>query len=169
VGPGNDPVLVTLQQISRLRVTVAVPEQDVGGIVKGAQVQFRVPAFPERSYSGAVARVSHALDPKTRTMAVELDAANRDGSLAPGMYPSIQWPVRQSRAGLFVPKTSVVTTSERTFVIRDREGRAEWVNVARGAAEGDLVEVTGKLNRGDQVVRRATDEIREGTPLASPK
>ncbi|MBZ5601709.1 MAG: efflux RND transporter periplasmic adaptor subunit [Acidobacteriia bacterium] len=169
VGPGADPVLVTLQQISHLRVIAAVPEEDAGSIVKGAQVSFRVPAFPERTYTGVVARISHAVDQKSRTMAVELDAMNRDGSLAPGMYPSIQWPVRRSRPGLFVPKTSVVTTTERTFVVRDRDGHAEWVNVTKGAADGDLVEVMGNLKAGDQVVKRATDEIREGAPLPAGK
>jgi hypothetical protein len=109
--------------------------------------------------------MSHALDQKTRTMAVELDVFNRDDTLSPGMYTSVKWPVRRSKASLLVPKTSVVTTTERTFVIRDREGRAEWVNVAKGAAEGESIEVSGDLKVGDMVVRRATDEIREGNPI----
>jgi hypothetical protein len=117
-------------------------------------VAFRVPAWLERNYSGTIARSSHALDQKTRTMAIELDVMNRDGSLAPGMYPTVKWPVRRSRPSLFVPKTSVVVTTERTFVIRNQSGQAEWVDVKKGVAEA-----------GDMVVRRATDEIREGTPL----
>jgi multidrug efflux pump subunit AcrA (membrane-fusion protein) len=92
-------------------------------IVNGATVPFQVPAWPERTYSGKIARVSHALDPKTRTMPIELDVMNGDGSLAPGMYPTVKWPVRRTRSSLFVPKTSVVTTTERTFVIRDQNGR----------------------------------------------
>jgi membrane fusion protein, multidrug efflux system len=165
VGPGPDPVLLVLQQVSHLRLVVAVPEENTGGIAKGARVDFRVPAYPERTYSGTLARVSHALDQKTRTMAVELDVVNGDGSLSPGMYPSVKWPVRRARPALFVPKTSVVTTTERTFVVRNRNGQAEWVNVTKGAAVGELVEVTGNLQAGDLVVRRATDEVREGTPL----
>jgi hypothetical protein len=98
-------------------------------------------------------------------MAVELDVWNRDESLAPGMYPAVKWPVRRSRPGLFVPPTSVVTTTERTFVIRNRNGRAEWVDVKKGVTEGDLVEVMGNLAEGDMVVRRATDETRAGTVL----
>ncbi len=145
VGPGPDPVLLTIQQISRLRLVVAVPEEYVGGIVEGTKVAFQVPAYPDRTFSGTLARVSHALDKGTRTMAVELDVANRDGSLAPGMYPSVKWPIRRSRPALFVPKTSVVTTTERIFVIRDNNGRAEWVDVRKGAADGDLIEVLGKL------------------------
>jgi RND family efflux transporter MFP subunit len=157
--------LLTLQQVLRLRLVVAVPESDSASIVRGVKVEFRVPAMPERSFAGTVARIAHALDPKTRTMAVELDVFNRDGALAPGMYPAVKWPVRDSRPALFAPRTAVVATAERTFVIRLRAGRAEWVDVRKGPADGDLVQVSGLLQAGDPVVRRATDEIREGSTL----
>jgi RND family efflux transporter MFP subunit len=165
VGPGADPVLVVLQQLSHLRLIAAVPEEDVAGIVHGARVEFKVPAFPGRVFSGTVARLAHALDVKTRTMPVELDVVNRDGALSPGMYPTVKWPVRRSQPGMFVPRTAIVTTSERTFVIRENGGKAEWVNVGRGAVDGDLQEVSGPLKPGDRIVKRATDEIREGTTL----
>ena len=165
VGPPADPALVVIQQVSHLRIVVPVPEEDVGGIVRGANVEFTVPAFPRRVYSGKIARIAEALDQKTRTMPVELDFMNTDGSLAPGMYPSVKWPVRSQTTELWVPQTSVVTTTERTFVIRNRDGHAEWVDVRKGVTEGDLVEVIGNLKPGDLVVRRANDEIREGAPL----
>jgi RND family efflux transporter MFP subunit len=165
VGSAPNPVLLVIQQISRLRVVVAVPEEYVGGIMQGAKLTFQVPAHPERTYSGAVTRISHALDKGTRTMAVELDVLNRDRSLVPGMYPTVKWPVRRSHPALFVPRTSVVTTTERTFVVRNQNGRAEWIDVRKGAADGDLIEVLGDLKAGDMVVRRATDEIREGSPI----
>src|ERR1017187_6102192 len=101
VGPGADPVLLVLQQVSHLRLIVAVPEEDTGGIVTGSKVTFGVPAQPERTYSGTVARVAQVLDPKTRTMPVELDVPNPDGTLAPGMYPTVKWPVRRTRPALY--------------------------------------------------------------------
>jgi len=167
VGPGNDIALLVIQQVSHLRLVVPVPEEDVSGITNGATVPFRVPAWPDRNYSGIIARISRAVDQKTRTMAVELDVMNRDGSLAPGMYATVKWPVRRAQPALFAPKTSVVTTTERTFVIRDQGGQAEWVDVKKGVSEGDLVEVSGNLKPGDKLVRRATDEIREGTRIES--
>jgi RND family efflux transporter MFP subunit len=167
VGPNTNSPLLVLEQISRLRLVVSVPEENVGGIVRGANVSFRVPAYPERRFSGTVARIPKALDSKTRSMAVELDVVNRDQSLAPGMYPTVRWPVRNSEQGLYVPKSSVVTTTERTFVIRDNNGRAEWVNVQKGAVDGDLIRIIGPLKAGDRVVKRANDEIREGTVLPS--
>jgi membrane fusion protein (multidrug efflux system) len=169
VGPGADPVLLIIQQISHLRLVVAVPEENVGAIARGASVVFHVPAYPERTYTGTVSRVSHVLDPKTRTMPVELDVINRDGSLSPGMYPTVKWPVRRAHPSLMVPKTSVVSTTERTFVIRDKQGRAEWVDVRKGDADGELIEVMGPLKAGDRVLRRGTDEVRDGAPLQSKK
>ena len=166
-GPGADTPLLVIQQVAHLRLVVPVPEENVGGVAAGASVPFHVPAYPERKYTGTVARIAHALDPKTRTMPVELDVSNPDGSLAPGMYPTVSWPVRRARPALFVPRTSVVTTTERTFVIRNQNGRAEWVDVKKGAADGDLVEVIGSLRPGDMVVRRATDELRPGAALPS--
>ncbi|MGA9623517.1 MAG: efflux RND transporter periplasmic adaptor subunit [Bryobacteraceae bacterium] len=164
-GPGADTPFLVIQQVAHLRLVVPVPEEYVGGVAAGASVPFRVPAYPERTYTGTVARIAHALDAKTRTMPVELDVFNRDASLAPGMYPTVSWPVRHSRPALFVPRTSVVTTTERTFVIRNSDGRAQWVDVKTGAAAGDLIEVIGNLRPGDMVVRRATDELRQGAAI----
>ena len=167
VGPGSSSTpLLRLHQVSRLRLVVAVPEALVGAIVKGARVPFTVPAYPGEQFFATVSLVAHDLDPKTRTMAVELDVRNPDLRLGAGMYPEVQWPVRRPQPSLLVPPTSIVTTTERTFVIRVKaDGTAQWVNVTRGARVGDLVEVFGALKDGDLLVRRGTDEIREGTTV----
>jgi RND family efflux transporter MFP subunit len=165
VRPDSEPPLLILQQISRLRLVVAVPEQNVGGITRDRRVAFTAPAFPQRVYTGTIARLAHTLDEKTRTMSVELDVANRDGSLSPGMYPTVKWPVETSRPHLLVPQTSVVTTSERMFVIGVKSDRAHWVDVRKGEPVNDDVEVFGPLSPGDLVVRRGTDEIRDGTTV----
>jgi RND family efflux transporter MFP subunit len=167
VGPGSGSTpLLRLHQLSRLRLVVAVPEALVGGIVKGARVAFAVPAYPGERFFGTVNLIAHDLDPKTRTMAVELDVRNPDLRLGAGMYPEVQWPVRRPQPSLLVPPTSIVTTTERTFVIRVKaDGTAEWVNVSRGARVGDLVEVFGPLKDGDTIVRRGTDELRQGTKV----
>ncbi len=164
-GPGSDPALLVIQQIAHLRLVVAVPEENTGAIVRGARVGFHVPAYPDRVYTGTVARISHNVDRATRSMPVELDVINRDRSLSPGMYTSVRWPVRRAQPVLLAPKTSVVTTTERTFVIRDVNGRARWVDVRKGVADGDAVVVSGNLHAGDRVVRLASDEIRDGEPL----
>jgi len=164
VGPSAG-VLLELQQLRRLRLVVAVPEAHAANVVRGAGVTFTVPAHPGRTFRGAVARLAQSVDTKTRTMPVEADVDNAGGALAPGMYAEVAWPVRRPRPSLLAPPSSIVTTTERSFVIRVREGRAEWVDVTRGAPAGDLVEVLGALAPGDEILRRASDEIREGTSL----
>jgi len=165
VGPSASAPLLVLQQVSRLRLVVSVPEENVGGIVRGATVSFGVPAYPTRTFSGTVARIPPGMDVKTRTMPVELDVLNGGQVLGPGMYSTVHWPVRSSEPALFVPKTAVVTTTERTFVVREKSGRAEWVNVQKGTTDGDLIRVIGALQAGEMVVKRATDEMREGSML----
>jgi membrane fusion protein, multidrug efflux system len=165
VGPGVDRPLLQLDQISRLRLAVAVPESDIAGVVKGTKVDFKVSAYPDRTFSGTIARPAYALDMKTRTMPVELDVTNPKHLLAPGMYPSVLWPVERAQPSLLVPATSIVTTTERVFVIRNRNGHAEWVNVRRGPTAGSLIEVSGDLKPGDEIVEHGTDEIRNGSEL----
>jgi RND family efflux transporter MFP subunit len=169
VGPATAGVsmpLVQIEQKTQLRLVVAVPEAHVSGIVRGASVTFTVPAYPGERFTATIARPAQSLDARTRSMMVELDTPNASGRLATGMFADVTWPVRRASASLLVPSTAVVTTTERTFVIRNRAGRAEWVTVRRGSAIGDMVEVVGDtLREGDMVVRRGNDELREGTPL----
>jgi membrane fusion protein, multidrug efflux system len=167
VGPTGMPML-RVQQVSRLRLVVDVPETAIGSIDSGETVHFTVPAYPGEMFSGRVARIGHALDPKTRTMPVELDVPNPMGRLAPGMFAQVAWSMRRGRPSLFVPATAIATTTERTFVVRVRDNQAEWVDVKRGSAMDQLVEVFGALKEGDMVAVRGTDEIRQGTRV-TPK
>ena len=162
---GHTPML-KLQQVAHLRLIVPVPETYTGSVVRGMSAVFHVPARPGKSYTAKVARIPNALDQQSRAMMVELDVYNKDGSLAPGMYPTVDWPVSAGENLLFVPATSVVTTTERIFVITSVNGRAHWTDVRKGPAIGENVSIRGQLAAGQEVVKRASDEIREGTPLA---
>ena len=168
-GPeGNHSVpLFTLEQVSRLRVVAAVPEAWRQSVSRGQQVQFSVAAFPARVFTGVVARPAYAMDPKTRTMPVELEFTNPRTELTPGMYAEVSWPIQRADKTLFVPPSAIMATTERIFVIRVTNGKAEWVDVRRGIAEDQLAEVFGDLAEHDQIVLRATDEIRPGARVAA--
>lgn len=167
VGPAGGSAaqapLVKVEESNRLRLVVPVPEKYVAGMVNGAKVEFTVPAFPSQTFMGTVARIAHSLDVKTRTMPVELDVKNAGGLLASGMFPEVLWPVRRPNATLFVPSSAVARTTEATFVVRIRDGKAEWVSVQTGETDGKLMEVFGDLKEGDTVAMRGTDELRPGT------
>jgi len=165
-GTGATPLL-RLADTSRLRLVVPVPEAYTAEMRPGAEIAFTVAAYPGQSFSGKVARVARAVDVSTRTMAVELDVANGDGRLAPGTFCQVRWPVRRSGPSLFVPSASVATTTDRTFVIRIRNGKTEWIDVSTGLTSGALVEVFGDLRAGDEIAGRGTDELRPGTDVRS--
>jgi len=164
-GAGTAAPLLRVVQNNRLRLVVPVPEAYTSELKEGTQIPFAVAAYPGQSFSGSVARVAHAVDVATRTMAVELDVANKDGRLAPGTFCQVRWPIRRPGPSLFVPSTSVAATTDRTFVIRVRGGKAEWVDVRTGLTSGTLVEVFGNLQPGDEIAGRGTDELRPGTEV----
>jgi membrane fusion protein, multidrug efflux system len=170
VGPagaaaGANPML-RIETLSRLRVVVPVPENYAAGVPEGMKVDFTVPAFPGRMFHGTIARISHAVDEKTRTMPVELEAANRHAELSPGTFSDVLWPVRRNYPTLFVPTSAVATTLEHVFVVRIRDGKAEWVDVKAGASIDKMSEVFGDLHEGDTVAARGTDELRPGTAVS---
>jgi len=158
--------MLRIEMLSRLRLVVPVPEIDTGAVVPGARVRFTVPAFPGKTFVGTVARVSRYLHVETRTMPVELNVVNRGDELYPGMFPQVDWPVRRPYPTFFVPVSAVTNTTQGTFVLRVRGGRAERVEVKTGETERGLVEVFGQMKEGDEVVLRGGEEIPPGSPVA---
>ena len=171
VGPAGAPgvavPMLRIETLSRLRVVVPVPETYVAGVPAGTKVEFTVPAFPGRHFSGSIARIAHSIDEKTRTMPVELEVANVRGELSPGTFSDVIWPVRRSYPTLFVPASSIANTLERVFVVRIRDGKTEWVDVKTGATVDKLTEVFGDLHEDDVVAVRGTDELRPGTSVSA--
>lgn len=164
-GPGAATPIVRIVESIRLRLVVPVPEAYTASVVAGTPLAFSVAAYPAQMFSGIVSRISQAVDVSTRTMAVELDVDNGDGRLAPGTFSQVRWPVRRAAPSLLVPSGSVASTTGRTFVIRVRGGRTEWVDVKTGLASGPLIEVFGDLKPGDEIAARGTDEVRPGAQV----
>jgi RND family efflux transporter MFP subunit len=161
-GSGSTPVL-RIEDLGRLRLVVPVPEQYVSGVSEGQSVAFAVPAYPGRAFHAPIARISHDIDQTTRTMAVELDV--RNSQITPGTFANVQWPVQRGYSTLFVPAAAITTNLQRTFVIRIRNDKAEWVDVKTGATANGKTEVFGDITAGDQVVVPATDELAPGTSV----
>lgn len=168
VGPpagANATPMLRMESVGHLRLTVAVPETDVGAIAEGAKTEFVVRTWPGQKFSGVIKRVAHAIDTKTRTMPVELDVENSNNKLAAGMFAEVFWPIRRGTPSLFVPPSAIVQTTEKSYVDRVRDGVVEQVAVQRGTALKDLVEVVGPLQAGDTVLRRGSEELKDGTKV----
>jgi membrane fusion protein (multidrug efflux system) len=164
-GGGTALPIVRIVESNRLRLVIPVPEAYTAGISNGSSLTFTVAAYPGQTFTGTISRISQAVDVVTRTMAVELDVNNTDGRLAPGTFAQVKWPVHRTAPSLLVPAGSVASTTGRTFVIRIRGGRTEWVDVNTGLTSGPLVEVFGDLKPGDEIATRGTDELKAGASV----
>ena len=165
-GAGSQP-LVHVETLDRLRVVVPVPEAYASGVAPGQPVSFSVTGQPGRTFRAPVARISHDLSQNTRSMTVELDLRNADAAVTPGAFVTVQWPVQRRSATMMVPASAVTTDLQRTFVIRVRDGKTEWVDVTTGLSANGKIEVFGYLQQGDKVIETATDAIRPGTAVTA--
>ena len=89
------------------------------------------------------------------------------GRFTPGSFATVEWPIQRSYPTLFVPATAITTNLQRTFVVRVRQGKTEWVDVTTGVTVNGKTEVFGDVKAGDQVVMRATDELAPGTSVVA--
>jgi RND family efflux transporter MFP subunit len=161
-GAGGAQPILQIVDDKRLRLTVPIPEAQVGEIKVGQLVSFTVPAYPGQTFKAPILRISREVDEKSRTMPVELDVLNRDGRLSPGSFATVSWPLERSYPTLFVPASAVTTDQQHTFVIRVRNNKVEWVTVQTGQSLNGDIEIFGELVFGDQVVKVASDAIHSG-------
>lgn len=158
-GTGAYPPICRLKQLDLLRIIAPVPEVDAAGVVLGSEVQFSVSSFPDKRFTGTVARISNDLDKDTRTMPVELNFLNPDFKILPGMFCKVYWPTRRRESSLFVPVSSVVSTPLNTFVCRVKDDVIEWVTVRKGQLMDGMVEVFGDLKEGELVAKEGSEEL----------
>ncbi|MGH9533257.1 MAG: efflux RND transporter periplasmic adaptor subunit [Terriglobales bacterium] len=164
VGPGGVPMF-EVQQLDPLRLTVDVPEAEVGGAAIGDRVAFTVTSAPGRTFTAVVARIAHSLLPQTRTMPVEADAANPQLVLAPGMFARVLWPVQRRQPTLYVPTTAVLDTTLGQSVEVVRNGKIAMVPVTTGFTDGAQMEVFGPLQPGDPVVTPGDKTLAAGSAV----
>lgn len=163
VGPDGDtrPMFV-LEDRSKLRLTVAVPENLANALPATGDVSFTVQADPLKRYAAHFARSANSLQESNRSMLAEFDVDNRTGTLKSGMYAEVRLPIARSQSTLFVPGSALIHSTEGVFVVRLRDSVAEWVRVQQGNSADSLVEIFGAINDGDRVAERAYEELRNG-------
>lgn len=164
-GKGSDMPIFVIQEQSKMRLVISVPELYTGGLSNKDVVTFSVKALPNRKFKAQVKRLAGVLDEKLRSERLEMDIYNKNRELLPGMYADVDLPIPSRDSAFIVPKTAVVVSTEKVFVIRVKDNKAEWVDVKKGFQSGGNTEVYGDLKPGDQLVAKANDEIRDGQPV----
>lgn len=164
-GKGSDMPLFVLQEQKRLRLVISIPEMYTGLLNHQDAVSFNVKSMPDHKFAAKVKRMAGALDERLRSERLEMDVMNNDKKLLPGMYAEVNIPLPASDSTFIIPKTALVASTEKVFVIRVVNQKAEWVDVKKGREADDKVEVYGNLNEDDQIIKTATDEIRNGSDI----
>ncbi|QQL48645.1 efflux RND transporter periplasmic adaptor subunit [Mucilaginibacter ginkgonis] len=167
-GKGSDQPLLVVQQQSRLRLIVSIPENYTAGLNNKDEVEFTVKSLPNQKFTAKVSRLAGALDSKLRAERLEMDVYNKSKNLLPGMYAEVNVPLPSHDSSFVVPKTAVVNSTEKVFVISIEDNRAKWLNVKKGLETSDSIEVFGPgLKPNIKLVMTANDEIRDGSPVIS--
>ena len=159
----NTP-LVTIVDISRVKVIVSVVEKDYRKISPGQLSSITVDAYPGRTFTGKVARVSPVLDKDTRTADFESEISNPGNVLRPGMFARVTVITQKREKAFLIPEAALLRKGEGVGVFkldRDRK-RAIYVPLEIGVTYDGKVEVVRGLEGGDQVITLGSHLLKNG-------
>jgi membrane fusion protein (multidrug efflux system) len=157
--------VVTLMDFSTVRVDVAMPDTEAPLVKKDLPVKVTVDELPGRNFDGTITRFAYALDESTKTMATEIEIANTDLALRPGMWAKVQIDLQKKTDAQLLPAEALVTEKNKMSVFVVRDGQAQKVPVKTGFDDGINVEVTGGLTPNDVVILSGRQTVTDGQPV----
>jgi multidrug efflux pump subunit AcrA (membrane-fusion protein) len=154
--------VATVVRINPLRVRIDIPEQAIPAVSVGQSVSVTTSAWPDKNFSGRIARISPNVTATSRTLTVEAEIENASGALKPGQFATVRILQSAAAPATLVPARAVRTESgvSRIFVIKD--GRAQERVVQLGQTEGDLVEVKSGVAGSENVATSNVDQLSDG-------
>jgi RND family efflux transporter MFP subunit len=161
--------LCRLSQNNLLRLVIPVPERAVPDIHLGETIDVKV-SSTEKTFSGKIVRFSDQIDMQTRTMHAEVEVPNSNYELVPGMYASVEIPLRKAEKALAVP-TQVVQAAgagKGTVLLVNSANQIEKRDVTIGLQTATLTEILSGLKENDRVVFGSQSQYQPGQ-LVAPK
>ena len=154
--------VVRVAQSDLLRLRMPVPEADVPYIRDGGLVDVRVQATGDH-FTGKIIRFTRALDPSTRTMLAEVDVANPDLALSPGMYADTTITLKNRPDAITVPSQAVVQNDAQPYVlVVNQANKVETRSVSLGIQGPDDTEILSGINEGERVIVSAQSNYQVG-------
>lgn len=163
VKEGQD--LVTLEDISSLKVDFRVPEVFLTRLARGQTLGINTEAIPDRTFQATVEAIDPLIDEAGRAVLIRARLKNNDGLLRPGMFVRVRLVLTERPRALVVAEEAIVPIGADQFVFRVADGKAERVKVATGVRRGGRVEIRDGLAAGDVVVTAGQIKLREGVPV----
>jgi RND family efflux transporter MFP subunit len=157
--------VATIVRINPLRMRIDIPERAIPDIQSGQSVSLTTSAWPDRSFSGRIARISPNVSSNSRTLTVEAEVENGSGALKPGQFATVRILQAKAAPAVLVPGRAVWTESgvSRVFVIKN--GHAEQRLVQLGQTEGDLVQIKQGVAAEEQVATSNVEQLSDGVAV----
>lgn len=154
--------VVTIVRTNPLRIRIDIPEQGIPEVRVGQSVSITTSAWPDKNFSGRVARIAPNVSATSRTLTVEAEIDNSSGALKPGQFATVRILQERAEAAVLIPARSVVTEAgvSRVYVIKD--GHAEQRLVQTGQTEGDLIEIRTGVAADEQVATSNLEQLSDG-------
>ncbi len=163
VTPGT--VITTLDQIDEMNLDFAVPESFIATLAVGQPVSARSVAYPDETFVGVVGSIDARIDIVTRTVTVRARINNGEGRLRPGMFMTVVLE-KDPREVLVVPELALVPEADRKYVfVVQADDTVMQREVEIGARLPGIVEITGGLEAGEEIVTEGTQSLRHGAPI----
>jgi len=154
VSPENADPLVVVSDLSRVKVSIRVPERQLGLVRAGQAVQVHVDAYPD-AFPGTVAAVGAVVDDATRTVVARCLVANPDQRLKPAMFARVTASAPSDLRVVAVPTAAILSDGQHSQVIvRAPDGSLVLRSVEIGAEVDGHVLVLSGLAVGDEIVTR---------------
>jgi membrane fusion protein, multidrug efflux system len=163
VSPGD--AIVTLDDLTRMRVDFDLPEVLLAQLRPGLELQVRSDTYPDRAFTATVTSIDTRIDPATRSVATVAEIDNRDGLLRPGMFLSVRVILSTDDDAVLIPEQALVPQGTQQYVYVVADGKAARREVAIGSRQSGMVEVRSGLAPGESVVIEGTQRLRDGAAV----
>jgi membrane fusion protein (multidrug efflux system) len=159
--------LLTVMDLSQVKILINVPERDVSSVHVGDQVSFTLDAYPDQTFRGQVTKFGPALDPASRTLQVEIDIPNADLALKPGMFARVTLVLERRPQALAVPSEALLVNELGSFLYvigapQDEAPTVRRTAVRTGIEDAGQVEILVGLGPNDRIVRAGKEQVRDG-------
>lgn len=162
---GTTTALVTLANISYIRVALEIPESDVAFVRKGTEVSVNVKALGKGPIKTTITRTAVALKPDTRTMRAEVELDNNAGNLAPGMYAHVKVTLVAKASAMLVPSKALRIAAGGVAVLVADENVAKSVTITVGYDDGIWAEILTGLSGDERIILSAGGSVVAGSRI----
>lgn len=154
--------LFTIADTRRMRVQVRVPQSASADIRPGMRAELRLPEAPGEPFPAVVTRSAQAVDGRSGTMLVELQADNPLRRLKPGSYAEVTFPVTGG-GGVIIPASALILGRNGPSVASvDSKGRVSLTPVRLGRDQGRTVEILDGVRPGTRLINAPPDALADG-------